>query len=95
MSAGHLTFFIRQCPLSESYFDPPELLVIFYTFKSFNFDLQGKPMKTFSDNTTAVTVINKTGTCKNHALNKRAQQIWDSCEQFYIWITASHIPGKF
>ena len=62
--------------------------------KSFKFDLQGKHIKTFSDNTTAVAVINKLGTCKNHALNKRAQQIWGFCPEFHIWITASHIPGK-
>ena len=71
-----------------------ELLAIFYTLKSFKFDLQGKHIKTFSDSTTAVAVINKMGTCKNHALNKRAHQIWGFCQQFYIWITASHIPGK-
>ena len=40
------------------------------------------------------TVINKMGTCKNHALNKGAQQIWGFCQQFHIWITSSHIPGK-
>ena len=33
-------------------------------------------------------------TCKNHALNKRAQQIWRFCQQLHIWITASHISGK-
>ena len=27
-------------------------------------------------------------------LNKRAQQIWVFCEQFHIWISASHILGK-
>ena len=62
--------------------------------KSFKFDLQGKHIKTFSDNTTAVAVINKIGTYKNHALNKRAQQIWGFLQQFHIWITASHIQGK-
>ena len=31
-------------------------------------------------------------TCKNHALNKRAQQICFFV--IHIWITASHIPGK-
>ena len=56
--------------------------------------MQAKHIKTFSDSTTAVAVINKMGTCKNHALNKRAQQIWGFCQQFYIWITASHIPGR-
>ena len=67
--------------------------------KSFKFDLQGKHNKTihiipFSDNATAVAVINKMGTCKNHALNKKAQQIWGFCQQFRIWITAFHITGK-
>ena len=80
--------------MSDGYFDPWELPAIFYTLKSFKFDLQGKHMKTFSNKTTAVTVINKAGACKNHALNKRTQQIWGFCEQFYICITASHIPGK-
>ena len=57
--------------------------------KLFKFDLQGKHI-----NTTAVAVINKMGTCKRCALNKRAQKICGCCQQFYIWITASHIPGK-
>ena len=71
-----------------------ELLTIFYTLKSFKFDLQSKLIKVFSDNTTAVAVINKMGTCKNRAVNKRAQQIWVFCQQFYIWITVCRIPGK-
>ena len=50
-----------------------ELIVIFYTLKSFKFNFQGKHMKVFSDKTTAVAMINKMGTCKNRALNKRAQ----------------------
>ena len=71
-----------------------ELLAIFYTLKSFKYDFQGKHMKFFSDKTTAVAMINKTGTCKNRALNKRAQSIWDFRQQFHIWTTASQIPGK-
>ena len=69
-------------------------MAIFYTLKSFKFDVYGKHIKTCSDKTTAVAVINKMGTCKNHAINKRAQQIWGFCQQFHIWITYSHIPGK-
>ena len=61
----------EKCHLNEK-----ELLAIFYTLKSVKFDVQGKHIKTFSDSTTAVAVINKIGTCKNHALNKRAHQIW-------------------
>ena len=71
-----------------------KLLTIFSTLKSFKFDLYGKHIKTFSYNTTPVAVINKMGTCKNHALNKRAQQIWGFCWEFHIWITASHIQGN-
>ena len=51
MSAGHLTFFIGQCPMSDGYFNPWELLAIFHTLKSFKSDLQGKHMKNFSGNT--------------------------------------------
>ena len=71
-----------------------ELLAIFFTLKSFKFDLQGKHIKTFSDSTTVVAVINQICTCKSNVLNKRPQQIWGFCQQFDIWITASHIPGK-
>ena len=56
--------------------------------------MQDKHIKVFSDNTTAVAVINKMDACKNRALNKSAQQIWGFCQQLQIWITASHIPGK-
>ena len=34
------------------------------------------------------------GTCKNHALIKKARQIRGFCQQFHIWNTTSHIPGK-
>ena len=33
-------------------------------------------------------------TCKNHALNKRAQQISVFSQQFHIWIKASNKPDK-
>ena len=45
----------------EYHINEKELLAMFYTLKSFKFDLQGKHIKTFSDNTTAAA-------CKNHAL---------------------------
>ena len=43
---------------------------MFYTLKPFRFDLQSKHIKKFSSNTTAVAVINKMGTCRNHAFSK-------------------------
>ena len=52
-----------------------------------------KHIKAFSDNITTVAVINKKCACKNHTLHKRAQLIWDFCQQFHIWLTASHIAG--
>ena len=52
--------------------------------------MQDKHVKTFSDNTITIAVINKMGKCQNHALNKKAQQIWG----FYICTTASHKTGK-
>ena len=78
----------------EYHTNEKQLMAIFYTLKLFKFELQGKHIKKFSENTTAVAVINKMGTCKNHALNKRAQQNWSFCQQFRLWISASHIPGK-
>ena len=48
-----------------------ELTVIFYSLKSFKFDLQGKHVKTFLDNTTAEALTNQMGTCKNHALKEQ------------------------
>ena len=76
----------------EYHINEKELLAIFYILKSFKFDLQDKHIKTFSDNSTAVAVINQMSTCRNHELNKKAQKIWGFCQQFHIWITASHIP---
>ena len=77
----------------DYFINEKELLAILYTLKSFKFDLQMKHIKAFSDNITTVAVINKKCACKNHTLHKRAQLIWDFCQQFHIWLTASHIAG--
>ena len=50
-------------------------------------------MRILTDNTTAVSVINKMGTTKSPQCNNIAQTIWDFCKTHDIWITCAHIPG--
>ena len=47
-----------------------------------------------TDNTTAMTHINKMGGTKSKILNSVTTKIWMWCLQRQITITASHIPGK-
>lgn len=46
-----------------------------------------------SDNTTAVTCINKMGGTKSISCNDVTSQIWAWAENRNIWLTASYIPG--
>ncbi|KAK3098029.1 hypothetical protein FSP39_015477 [Pinctada imbricata] len=70
-----------------------ELLAIFYALKSFKEKLSKKHVKVLSDNTTAVSYINKMGGIKSVDCNSIAIQIWNWCEKQNIWLTCSHIPG--
>ena len=47
-----------------------------------------------SDNTTAISYINKKGGLKSHECNKIAKEIWIWCTSRDVHISAAHIPSK-
>ena len=71
-----------------------ELLAVFYALKSFQEKLKGLHISIFCDNTSAVGIINKMGSCKSSVADSIVQKIWNLCQEKEIWITAAHIPGK-
>ena len=70
-----------------------ELLAIFYSLKTFRADLRGTHVKVFSDNTTAVAVVNHMGTSKSDTCNQIGKKIWLFCQAEDIWVTCAHVPG--
>ena len=70
-----------------------EMMAIYFTLKSFSKQLQGKHVKIFSDNTSAVGIINKMGSSKSNICNSICQNIWLLCKKNEIWITCAHILG--
>ena len=57
-------------------------------------DSNKKHVRIFSDNTTAVTYINKQGDIKSLSCNEIAKQIWEFCTHNNTHISAAQIPGK-
>ena len=70
-----------------------EMLAIFYSLNTFKGYIKHSHVLIFSDNTTAVSVINHMGTSKSQDCNALAKSIWDFCQCEDIWLTISHIPG--
>ena len=71
-----------------------ELLEIELTPEAFLKDLCKQYIRMFSDNTTAVTDINKQGGIKSFTCNETAKRIWEFCTHNNNHISAAHIPGK-
>ena len=69
------------------------MLAIFYSLNTFKGYIKHSHVLIFSDNTTAVSVINHMGTSKSQDCNALAKSIWDFCQCEDIWLTISHIPG--
>ena len=53
-----------------------------------------KHIRVMSDNTTAISYINKQGGTHNIYLNDLAVELWEICKQRDIHLSAAHIPGK-
>lgn len=71
-----------------------ELLAIFYGLKCFCGNLKNANILIRTDNTTALSYINKMGSIrfpKSHCL---AKQIWQWCEGKNLWIFASYISSS-
>lgn len=72
-----------------------EMLAIYYGLRSFYDSIKGFHLRVLSDNTTAVSVINKMGTVRSPQCNNLARLIWQFFSDGNIWITCAHIPGLY
>lgn len=71
-----------------------ELLAILYGLKSFESQLKCfTHVKILTDNTTAVSYVNKMGGIKSICCNTIAKSIWFWAKKQNVWLTASHIAG--
>ncbi|CAG2236570.1 unnamed protein product [Mytilus edulis] len=71
-----------------------ELLAILYVLKSFESQLKCfTHVKILTDNTTAVSYVNKMGGIKSICCNTIAKSIWFWAKKQNVWLTASHIAG--
>ena len=70
-------------------------MAIYYALMSFKTYVKGNHVRVLSDNTTAIAVINNMGTIRSTECNIVAQDIWNFCRSYDIWITCAHIPGVF
>jgi len=52
-------------------------------------------VKILSDNITTVHAINKMGTSHSNNCNQVANEIWDLAKSKDIWISATHLLGKY
>ena len=58
-------------------------------------DQTGLHIKVLSDNTTAVSGINKMGTSHSQDCNTIVKLIWQFAKSNNLWLSATHIPGIF
>ena len=70
-----------------------EMVAILYALRSFVDKLENLHIRVLSDNTTAVSVVNKMGTMRSPDCNTVAQYIWQFCKIHNLWIICAHIPG--
>ena len=70
-----------------------EMLAIYYALRSYCDSIKCLHLRVLSDNSTAVSVLNKMGTVRSPQCNFIAKLIWNFCREWGIWITCAHIPG--
>ena len=58
-------------------------------------DQTGLHIKVLSDNTTAVSGVNKMGTSHSQDCNTIVKLIWQFAKSNNLWLSATHIPGIF
>ena len=71
-----------------------EMLAILLGLQTFAKEKSDTHIRIMCDNTTAVTVVNHIGTSHSDSCNSVAKEIWESCTDRKIWLSAAHIPGK-
>lgn len=70
-----------------------ELLTVLLAIRSFAPVLQGHSVAVLSDNTTAVSYINRQGGTVSRSLCKLALRLWDFCLANDIFPATTHVPG--
>lgn len=71
-----------------------ELLAIYYGLKCFASHLLNCNILIRTDNTTALSYVNRMGSVRFPELNLLSRKIWQWCENRNIWIFASYIPSS-
>ena len=72
-----------------------ELLAVKFAIKSFlPLHSNTRHIRIMSDNTTAISYINRQGGSHNMSLNDIAVDIWSLCSEYSTHVSAAHIPGK-
>lgn len=71
-----------------------ELLAIYFALKCFAKDRNNIEILIRSDNTTAVSYVNRMGSVRFPHLNNLSRKIWQFCEKRKLHIFASYIPSK-
>ena len=71
-----------------------ELKAFIFSLPAFEYELEGRHVNIFCENTTAINYVNVMGGTKSKSCNDVSTQIWDWCLGYPSWVTCSHIPGK-
>ena len=87
---GH--FSLVEAPFSTN---TKEILLVLYSICSHVKHFRSKHILALSDSTMAISVVKSMGSMDNMAHDVIAQDIWKFAEKNEIWISISHIPGKF
>ena len=78
---------------SENHINVLELKAILFGLQSFFKHTRNLHVLVKSDNTTAISYVNRMGGSKSIECLKETKAIWEFCEEREIWVTASYIPG--
>ena len=70
-----------------------EMLAAKNAVRSF-ISLEMSHIRLMMDNTTAICYVNKMGGTKSPGCNRVAREIWQTCIEHNVWLSAAHIPGK-
>ena len=71
-----------------------ELLAVLFALQALCSSLVNVHVLVKSDNSTAVSCLNRFGTCHSSFLNSISRRIWLWCMKRKIWISAEYIQGK-
>ena len=71
-----------------------ESLAVLLALQSKCDKLTKQHIRIFSDNTTAVTAVNKQGSVRNAKINNIARKVWLFAIERELWLSAAHCPGS-